>query len=175
VGEYTARAVLVFAFDKDVGVVDTNVLHVLARAVAGRPLSRSAAQVLADRLVPAGASWAYNQAMFDVGACHCTARGPDCHRCPLRRRCRWALAGRTQPDPARASPAAGRPQSTFEGSDRQGRGRLVEAMRSGPVAARDLSRVAGWPDDLERASRAADALVAEGLGSWTADGSLGLA
>ena len=40
IGAYTARAVLVFAFEVDVGVVDTNVARLLARAVAGRPLRR---------------------------------------------------------------------------------------------------------------------------------------
>ena len=40
VGPYTARAVLAFAFEEPVAVVDVNVHRVLARAVAGEPLSR---------------------------------------------------------------------------------------------------------------------------------------
>ena len=50
VGPYTARAVLAFAFGRPVGVVDTNVGRVLARAVAGRRLSPAEAQSRADRL-----------------------------------------------------------------------------------------------------------------------------
>src|SRR5271166_381774 len=62
VGAYTARAVLVFAFEAAVGVVDTNVGRVLARAVAGRALAGGEAQALADRLVPRRRPWTFNQA-----------------------------------------------------------------------------------------------------------------
>ena len=35
IGPYTARAVLAFAYERDVGVVDTNIARVLARAGGG--------------------------------------------------------------------------------------------------------------------------------------------
>jgi A/G-specific adenine glycosylase len=76
VGPYTARAVLAFAFERDVGVVDTNAARVLARAVSGRPLRAAEVQRLADDLVPAGGGWAHNQAMLDLGATVCTKRRP---------------------------------------------------------------------------------------------------
>jgi hypothetical protein len=64
-------------------------------------------------------------------------------------------------------------QSRFDGSDRQGRGRLVDALRtSGRVPAGRLAEEAGWPDDPERASRVARSLVDDGLGHWGLDGSL---
>jgi hypothetical protein len=65
-------------------------------------------------------------------------------------------------------------QSTFAGSDRQGRGRLVAALRVGPVGPIGLADAAGWPDDAPRAARVADALVAEGLVARDADGTLRL-
>lgn len=163
VGDYTARAVLAFAFEREVGVVDTNVLRVLSRALIGHAVSIGEAQQLADALVPAGAVWAHNQAMLDLGARHCTAR-PSCEGCPLRRRCAWAQGGWTDPDPARA-PGARRPVR-FAGSDRQGRGRLVEELRRRAVGRAELARVAGWPDDDSRASRIAESLVADGLARW---------
>jgi A/G-specific adenine glycosylase len=175
VGEYTARAVLAFAHGQDVGVVDTNVARVLARAVAGAPLARIDAQRLADRLVPRGAGWAFNQAMFDLGAAHCTARRPRCAGCPLRRRCRWAVGGWAAEDPALGSAGVSRPQAPFAGSDRQGRGRLVAALRCGPLAPSGLATAAGWPDDPARASRVAEALVDEGLARWRGRGGLVLA
>lgn len=174
VGGYTARAVLAFAFEADTGVVDTNVARLLARAVAGQSLQPTAAQSLADRLVPPGRSWAFNQSLFDLGARHCTSRQPDCTTCPLRRQCAWALGGWAAPDPAVGSAATSRPQSRFAGSDRQGRGRLVAALRRGAVAVDDLAAAAGWPDDPGRARSIADGLVAEGLAHW-ATGSLALA
>ena len=131
VGPYTARAVRAFAFGDDVAAVDTNGVRVLARGVAGRSLTVGRATALGDRLVPAGASWEFNQAMFDLGATVCTAARPDCARCPLRRQCAWRRDGdRRVRIPWRSSPTARR-QSTFAGSDRQGRGRLLDALRRG--------------------------------------------
>ena len=49
VGPYTARAVLAFAFERDVGVVDTNAARVLARAGAGRALGAAEVQRLLAR------------------------------------------------------------------------------------------------------------------------------
>ncbi|HEX3946289.1 MAG TPA: A/G-specific adenine glycosylase [Acidimicrobiales bacterium] len=166
IGAYTARAVLALALEADVGVVDTNVARLLARAVAGRSLRPAEAQSLADRLVPAGRAWELNQSLFDLGARHCTSRQVDCAGCPLRRRCAWAGRGCSDPDPAVGSAATSRPQSRFEGSDRQGRGRLVAALRQGPLGRDRMAVAAGWVDDPERAGRAADTLVADGLARW---------
>jgi A/G-specific adenine glycosylase len=185
VGPYTARAVLAFAFEHRVGVVDTNAARVLARAFAGRTLGHREAQAWADAAVPAGAGWAWNQAMLDLGAIRCTARRPACDGCPLGPGssgpplCRWAAAG--GPDPAAGSAGTSRPQSTFSGSDRQGRGRLLATLAAGPAgpAAGGLSwhqwaAAAGWPDDPARAAAAAAGLVADGLAVVGEDGSLGL-
>jgi A/G-specific adenine glycosylase len=163
VGPYTARAVRTFAFGDDVAAVDTNGVRVLARAVAGVPLSVSEATVMGDRLVPAGKSWEFNQAMFDLGATVCTAARPACGRCPLSRQCAWRRQGA---DPWRASPTA-RPQSTFEGSGRQGRGRLLHALRQGAVRQGALAAACGWPEDPDRAERVAAAVVAEGFAQWS--------
>jgi A/G-specific adenine glycosylase len=172
VGEYTARAVLAFAFERDVGVVDTNVRRVVSRAMAGRAITGALTQELADSLVPPGSAWAHNQAMLDLGAAHCRAT-PDCRGCPVRRRCAWAADAWCEPDPA-CSPRAARP-SPFAGSDRQGRGRLVDQLRARPVGRAELAQVAGWPDDEARARRVADGLVADGLARWAAGSALVLA
>ena len=163
VGPYTARAVLAFAFERDVGVVDTNVGRVLARCVAGRRVGAGEAQALVDTMVPPGRGWSFGQAILDLGATVCTARSPDCRSCPLKGRCRWSVAGRPDPDPARGSAGVSVVQSRFAGSDRQGRGRLVAALRAGPVAADDVAGAVGWPDDPARAGRILGQLVAEGI------------
>ena len=61
------------------------------------------------------------------------------------------------------SAGCGGRQSTFAGSDRQGRGRLVDALRLGPVPLAGVAVAAGWPDDPQRAERVAAGLVADGL------------
>ena len=170
IGPYTARAVLAFAFERDVGVVDTNVGRVLARW-AGRPLRPAEAQAAADALVPRGEGWAWNQAMFDLGAGVCRKRSPDCEACPVRRWCTWRSSGCPVPDPAVGSAGVSGGQSRFEGSDRQGRGRLVDALRGrGSVPPVELAAVAGWPEDPARARRVAEGLVADGLARWSTDG-----
>ncbi len=170
VGAYTARAVLVFAFEHDLGLVDTNAGRFVARALAGRPVGPAEAQRLADAAVPAGEGWAWGQAVFDLGVAVCTRRQPGCDGCPVRAACRWARAGWPEPDPVTGSAGIGRGQSTFAGSDRQGRGRLVDALRRGPVSAETdgaiLAEACGWPDDPARARRVAEGLVADGLASW---------
>ena len=174
IGPYTARALLAFAWDREVGVVDTNAARVLART-EGRSLRGAEVQALADRAVPAGQGWAWNQAMLDLGATVCRARAPECTRCPVASACAWHLSGRSAPDPARGSAGTSTGQSRFEGSDRQGRGRLVDRLRHGgrldPSAIADA---AGWPDDPARTAAAVASLVRDGLAVEHDDGSLTL-
>jgi len=73
------------------------------------------------------------------------------------------VGGASTTDPAIGSAGCGSRQSTFDGSDRQGRGRLVDALRRGPVAQEGLAVAAGWPEESERAARVAAGLVADGL------------
>ena len=89
----------------------------------------------------------------------------------MRVHCAWARAGFPDPDPIDGSAGISAPQSRFDGSDRQGRGRLVDALRAGPVADHDLAAVMGWPGDPERARRVATTLERDGLathagGTW---------
>jgi A/G-specific adenine glycosylase len=169
IGPYTARAVLAFAFEQDAAVVDTNTARVLARW-AGRRLSATEAQAAADGALPAGEAWAWNQALLDLGAAVCTRRAPRCDHCPVPEHCTWARAGAPAPDPAEGSAGVSVPQSRFAGSDRQGRGRLVEALRGRAVPERDLAGVMGWHDDPTRAVLVAQTLVRDGLAVRTADG-----
>ena len=100
---------------------------------------------------------------MDLGARLCTARVPRCDRCPVVRACAWQERG--GPDPAAASTGRSRPQGRFEGSSRYHRGRLVEALRAGTVAADELAAAARL-DDPRGARSLADGLVADGLAEW---------
>jgi A/G-specific adenine glycosylase len=162
--------VLVFAFGHDIGLVDTNAGRFLSRAGAGRALGRREAQDVADSLVPPGRGWEWGQAVFDLGALVCVRRSPRCDGCPIVASCAWARRGFPPPDPVEGSAGISGGQSTFDGSDRQGRGRLVDALRAGPVSLAALPAVMGWPDDALRAGRVAEGLVRDGLA--VADGDL---
>ncbi|MFF0265355.1 A/G-specific adenine glycosylase [Kribbella sp. NPDC004536] len=162
VGTYTAAAIASFAFGQRHAVVDTNVRRVLARSLTGvaQPsISPTAAdQRLAVSALPddesTAARWAV--ASMELGALVCTARTPHCADCPIQSRCAWVLAG--------SPPYDGPPRKgqTYEGTDRQARGRLLAVLRnaSAPVPKQALD--ACWPDAVQR-ERALDGLVADGL------------
>ena len=159
IGPYTARAVLAFAFETEVGVLDTNVGRVLAR-LGGRQLDRAQAQEWADWLVPSGKSWEWNQAILDFGAEVCQKRTPHCDRCAVKLMCQWQGSGS---DPAVGSAAVSVAQSKFEGSDRQGRARLVSKLRSGPMPTPGALDALGFGLDVERAERVLSGLLADGM------------
>jgi A/G-specific adenine glycosylase len=173
IGPYTSRAVRVFAFDQPDAVLDTNVARILAR-VEGRSLGRAEAQQLADAALGASEPWSWNQALLDIGARFCRPGTPSCEPCPVRRHCHWSSWGCPEPDPAVGSAGVSGGQSRFEGSDRQGRGRLVRALRDGSVPAPQLADVMGWPDQPDRAGRVAAGLVADGLAVVDPDGAFRL-
>jgi len=88
IGPYTAGAVACFAFAKPVPVVDTNIARVYARrdVLPTRPVRRLWEHAAFQ--VDPGDPIAYTNALMDLGATICTAREPDCPRCPWRARCR---------------------------------------------------------------------------------------
>jgi A/G-specific adenine glycosylase len=161
VGPYTARAVLTFAFDADVAVVDTNVARVLAR-ISGKVLNARASQEMADAWLPVGFSRDWNQVIMDFGATVCTARKAHCENCPVFAQCVWKGGVDNEMDPAKTSAFTSKPQAKFAGSDRQARGKLMKALTVSGVSQERLVAVMEITD-AERALRLAQALVNEGL------------
>ncbi|UCM89525.1 HhH-GPD family protein [Streptomyces marincola] len=169
IGEYTAAAVASFAYGQRHAVLDTNVRRVFARAVSGTeypPNATTAAErKLARLLLPeepaTAARWA--AATMELGALLCTARGPECARCPIAELCAWRRAG----SPAHEGPP--RRGQTYAGTDRQVRGKLLAVLRgaSGPVERAVLDRV--WHDPEQR-GRALNGLVGDGLAERLPDG-----
>ena len=158
IGPYTARAIRAFAFELPAAVVDTNVARILAR-LEGERLTSSSAQRSADAWADDTDPWTWNQTMIDLGATVCTPTSPACDRCPLSAACSWR--GGPGEDPAAVPPS--QRQARFEGSDRQARGRLLDACRSGPVAEADVPDVIAADDDKDRVERIVSGLVRDGL------------
>ncbi len=173
VGDYTAAAVLAFAYGERAVVLDTNVRRVLARLVDGsefpRPSVTAAERATAAAALPDDDATAstWSVAVMELGALVCTAATPSCVVCPVRARCAWVAAGR----PAYDGPA--RPVQRFAGTDRQVRGRLMAVLREThqPVAKADLDAV--WGDPVQR-ERALDSLVVDGLVDPRNDGTFTL-
>lgn len=132
IGRYTAGAVACFAYEQDVGFIDTNIRRVLHRLFVGPEVPEPRAtprqlQDLADRAVPPGRGYEWNQALIEFGALRCTARKPACVVCPLSEACRAFPA--IQRALAEA-PRARRSEGPFEQSSRYFRGRVIEALRA---------------------------------------------
>ena len=116
IGRSTAAAILAISFNQPQAILDGNVKRVLARyfAVHGWPGQRTTENQLwdyAEKLLPAGRSADYTQAMMDLGAMLCTRTQPNCIQCPVRKSC----AAYTQhlqhelptPKPSRKLPSKG--------------------------------------------------------------------
>lgn len=93
IGDYTARAILSFAYDQDVPIVDTNIARLLHR-IAGmtNPIPNNPARNkqlidMAAVLIPEGKSRDFNLAALDLCASICTVRQPNCPACPIRKEC----------------------------------------------------------------------------------------
>lgn len=161
IGDYTANAILAFAYRRRATPLDTNVRRVLGRVVSGRArpptATRRDERELADDLLPddpeRAATWSV--AVMELGALVCTARSPRCPQCPVAEQCRWLAAG---------SPPATEPsrRQSYEGTDRQCRGAILRVLREadGPVPRTVVD--AAWPDPAQR-DRALLSLVADGL------------
>lgn len=161
IGEYTARAVLSFAFDMNVAVVDVNVRRVLCRQ-AGEYLSNEECQNIADENLPLNDGWRWNQAMIELGATICTSRKVNCDTCPLQKTCAWSRNLQAT-DPSFNPKGASKKPQPFQGSDRQGRGRLVEKLRERNVISNEVGKIMGWPDDPTRCEKVLKGLIDEGL------------
>ncbi len=145
IGPYTAGAVACFAFEQDVAFMDTNIRRVIQRLFVGPEEQGIAGEArllqIAERAVPVGQGWVWNQAIMELGALICTASSPSCWRCPLHRECRayntrrvtdeqmfdGELTVKPQTRPRRV---AERREAPFTGSNRFYRGRIVDALRN---------------------------------------------
>lgn len=162
VGEYTAAAVIAFAFGERSVVLDTNVRRVLARTIQAKqypnPGITSAERRLAEEVAPRhdvpASRWA--AASMELGALVCTAKNPRCGQCPVSRQCRWLAAGQPLSDePARKA-------QPYKGTDRQCRGALLEVFRLREGVVAEIELAPAWPDPQQR-QRALQSLLEDGL------------
>lgn len=92
IGDYTAGAILSFAFGKREPILDTNVARVLFRVFVNRGNPRSHAMHkhlwnISRVLLPIKNVFDFNQALMDLGAIVCIARKPHCSVCPMKKIC----------------------------------------------------------------------------------------
>jgi A/G-specific adenine glycosylase len=162
VGDYTAAAIASFAFGRRHVVLDTNVRRVLTRTLSGRELPATAVnraeRELAAAVLPAedatAATWSV--AAMELGATVCVSASPRCADCPVADLCAWRAAGY----PAYDGPP--RRGQTYDGTDRQCRGRILALARDDEAPVHRSRIEAAWPGDEQR-ERCLASLVADGL------------
>lgn len=167
IGDYTAAAIVSFAFGGRAVVLDTNVRRVFARVFTGQQFpakgTTAAERRLGQALLPDEDAHLWAAATMELGALVCTARSPRCPECPVSAWCNWRLADY----PAHDGPA--RKGQSWDGTDRQCRGRLLAIVRDAkaPVAAGEFDLI--WPDQAQR-ERCIDTLLDDQLIELTSDG-----
>lgn len=129
IGNYTANALLSALFGKDVPAVDVNVRRFMSRVFWQMHSTREMRpeheiEKVANRILPRGKAYDWNQALMDLGATICTARRPHCTLCPVARICR------SQKSMERSTPHIARNEPSHDGiPNRVYRGRIIEHLR----------------------------------------------
>ena len=106
IGEYTAAAIVSFAWNQPYPVVDGNVFRVLSRLFAvDVPIDTSKGKKtfteLAGYLMDPQHAGEHNQAVMELGALQCVPQHPDCAVCPLNAHCTAYAAGRVADFPVK--------------------------------------------------------------------------
>jgi A/G-specific adenine glycosylase len=92
VGDYTANAVMCFAFGRNVPILDTNVIRIITRVFSfhsKRKRARDDPEMwrATRRILPKRKARDFNLAMLDLAATICLFRRPRCAACPVRSLC----------------------------------------------------------------------------------------
>jgi len=113
IGRSTANAILAFAFDQTLPILDGNAKRVLARhfRIRGWPGKKEVESKLwkhAENSTPEKRTADYTQAIMDLGATLCVRRQPLCTTCPIADTCQALLHGEQSllptPAPKREKP-----------------------------------------------------------------------
>lgn len=172
VGDYTAAAVMAFAFGARAAVLDINVRRVHARVFIGianhRPHITAKERAAFETALPADArAAAWSQAVMELGALVCRP-APLCQSCPVVAVCEWHRVGK----PTATVPA--RRRQTYVGTDRQARGRVMAMLRAAAGNGVDVAAIEGAWHDREQLHRALQSLLADGLAEMTRGGQVSL-
>ena len=92
IGPYTTAAIASLAFNKDLAVVDGNVIRVLSRLLAidsdvSKSSTKKELQIIADNLLVKGKAGKFNESMMELGATICMPKNPNCKECPVIDNC----------------------------------------------------------------------------------------
>jgi A/G-specific adenine glycosylase len=158
VGEYTAAAIMAFAYKKESLVLDVNIRRLFSRLLDGQELPplhiTKTERQSRNELIPKQAhTWA--AATMELGALICTATKPKCEICPLAHSCLWRANGYPP------SQTTKKKVQKWHGTDRQCRGVVIEHLRHTKKA--DQAKLAELWDNESQLEKCLAALLKDGL------------
>lgn len=149
IGEYTAAAIVSFAFQGKSLVLDINIRRLFSRLYKGEE-APTAAPTKAERVeyaqyIPEKKAHLWAAATMELGALICTAKKPLCGRCPVADKCQWRSLDYPSSERVKRS-------QSWHGTDRQCRGTIVQALRDNPkLSRREINLLWDVPSQVEKA------------------------
>jgi A/G-specific adenine glycosylase len=149
IGEYTAAAIVAFAFEGRSLVLDINIRRFFARLFDGvETPSVSSTKSEKERysaLIPKKNPHLWAAATMEIGALICTSQAPKCGVCPVANSCMWRSLDYPKSDIVKR-------RQTWHGTDRQCRGTIVQALRENEVLTKSqIAQLWDVPSQLEKA------------------------
>jgi len=149
IGEYTAAAIVAFAFKERSLVLDVNIRRLFARAIDGlevpKPSVTKEERKKRAELIPLRNPHLWAAATMELGALVCTAQSPKCQLCPIAESCKWRSLDFPKSDQKKRTQA-------WHGTDRQCRGVIVQALRENKVlTTKEINKLWHLDSQVEKA------------------------
>jgi A/G-specific adenine glycosylase len=149
VGEYTAAAMVAFAFSGRSLVLDINIRRLFTRLFDGAESPTTSAtkeeKVRYEELIPKKDSHIWAAATMELGALVCTSQSPKCAICPVADKCLWRSLDYPKSDLVKR-------RQSWHGTDRQCRGAVVQALRENEVLTKaQIAQLWDVPSQLDKA------------------------
>ncbi|CAN2218860.1 MutY A/G-specific DNA glycosylase [Candidatus Nanopelagicaceae bacterium] len=149
IGEYTAAAMVAFAFNDRSLVLDINIRRLFARLYDGVETPKASAtkdeKSRYEELIPKHEAHVWAAATMELGALICTSQSPKCGICPVAKDCTWRSLDYPKSDIVKR-------RQTWHGTDRQCRGTIVQALRENQVLKKsEIAQLWDVPSQLEKA------------------------
>lgn len=149
VGEYTAAAMVAFAFSGRSLVLDINIRRLFVRLFDGAESPTNSAtkteKARYEELIPKKDPHIWAAATMELGALVCTSQSPKCAICPVADKCLWRSLDYPKSDLVKR-------RQSWHGTDRQCRGAVVQALRDNDVLTKaQISQLWDVPSQLEKA------------------------
>ena len=149
VGEYTAAAMVAFAFSGRSLVLDINIRRLFVRLFDGAESPTTSAtkeeKVRYEELIPKKEPHIWAAATMELGALVCTSQSPKCAICPVADKCLWRSLDYPKSDLVKR-------RQSWHGTDRQCRGAVVQALRENDVLTKaQIAQLWDVPSQLEKA------------------------